>query len=1012
MESNPIIGLTIRLEKYRANDIIPSIGSAKYLVLGYYDSLNIQEMKCWMDYSPGTKLYKSDWLSPATDPAIVTFYPVKLIFTSSFGSAFLAKNSEIWKNPKMLLKDHPCFTLVLLKLTDTFKECCEKKFAQNRSAQEGGNVTDSDMEEWKASHVEHEISPSSSLNNYILNEFLGLMEADTEIKQYANDTNCCVAPSIGYSDFCILMAGTGWCSALKLVERLHKLKLRNGKEFYPVLSTAYSVPVYSHEDQVRFKPDLFKGLKLSIRFNLVPGVELNAYLLGSGRTGKVSVTRTSGSSDYCVTCDDPSIESDLLNTFVFDNRFPVLDISTTIEMSNELTEDNECENSIDRSEHGEKVCSKHNEKEECLQFKETITKLEKTIDLYGRQLKEQKHSLRQFNSLLELTSRVKDVCLQQHTSILRDIMNNLLKCFEWCLSRCIKEMEFDSSKRTWGYDDVVYGVTDFCRIVDSFLNDLSRSDRLFMEQDKYNHVSVSSATSLLLAYNTWLNRFTRQVVKAVPSYNKDGQEAAYSFLVTSGGKDETITRIPFSFLLPEENGDTLFEMKPLITWMSELSLYDFSGSILRMVHECMHFCGPRLREQRSKYICKFISCVLANVIGEALFNWNDVCNRVEFCHTFFGNPGVSAETGEETQDLRQKLRAVHNQYLNNFKQEIKNYLISRFYKKPLEKREKNFLLKNVKHWLICVLTDTVMLYSRGQNQGQSEIDHPFTTYLYETLLKTYKGFYQECDNELVKRRISSAIFQLDANRHKMWKESNRPRFIDQNTMLHINTMCAMLLSQGNPVSTAEGTQFSDEYWSAFPLYAYRFSNIYDVVAVCAVIFSETFSDVMACRMLDATLSDYLLMHVYEIWNPERVFSEEMAITYRISATLYVCFDDYLECVDDSKHKKMNQKAVGELGYALSELEKHGVPSGRYRLDALINHYDQLLSGFDYEFVGKYLVDYLTKCVNHYKEKQIFEEMRSFASQFNQIRLLRIDPEQSGRKLGEDLLRMYYALINN
>lgn len=77
----------------------------------------------------------------------------------------------------------------------------------------------------------------------------------------------------------------------------------------------------------------------------------------------------------------------------------------------------------------------------------------------------------------------------------------------------------------------------FSGVVSSFLEDLSRSDRFYMEREKYNHTSVSSATGLLIAYNRWLNEFTGAVRDATQKEN----HCDYVFLVTCGGRDQTET---------------------------------------------------------------------------------------------------------------------------------------------------------------------------------------------------------------------------------------------------------------------------------------------------------------------------------------------------------------------------------------------------------------------------------------------------------------------------------------
>lgn len=133
----------------------------------------------------------------------------------------------------------------------------------------------------------------------LLGAFLRLLRDCCE-SALLSEVHCCVLPSLGYSDFCILMAGKGWEPALQLVELLHSLTVpaAEGDKQIPVLSTDYMMPVCHPKAEAtlkeKFAKDHFKGIELTVRVNLCPGVTAQQL---ADRLKNVKVYRISGGSD-------------------------------------------------------------------------------------------------------------------------------------------------------------------------------------------------------------------------------------------------------------------------------------------------------------------------------------------------------------------------------------------------------------------------------------------------------------------------------------------------------------------------------------------------------------------------------------------------------------------------------------------------------------------------------------------------------------------------------------------
>ena len=926
-----VIGLTLQLQKF-------SVGTPSHVryeggntVLGHYDHLLINPVHHWLDFSPRMDwVYSQNVQNPNEQHYLVSHYPLKLLFPSQKiigsqpGFAY-----EEWKNPDILLENNPCLTIVLLNLTDAYR-----KQAGDR----------------------------------LLPNFLQLLYCNC--LEQLEQMRCCVLPSLGYSDFCILMAGSGWKAALDLVDRLHGLAVApsdGGSKQVVVLSTDYMLPV-CHQSGKNDFPRYFDGLQLMVRVNLCPGITAQHL---ANRLPAVQVYRTSGGSDCVLSAQDEKARQELVN-FLLDGRSGsfVVDIVSTPHLL--MTPKGSSLGMPKRTPPDQAY----------------IAHFEDAVRVYSNKLQKHNRHSRQINALWELSFMIKNICSQPHTGNLRQIMQNLLDSFSYCLNRCAEEMGPE-----WEFGNMEYRVGQFSSVVGNFLSDLSRSDCFFMERDQYNHASVSSATGLLIAYNKWLNGFTHAVSEVTDKQNK----SRYTFLVTSGGRDQTQTMEAFYFLDQKlEKDGQLYEKVPLVTQMSEMSLFDFSGTILRATHECMHFAGIRRRPERVEYLLTFVTRLLSQLLANVLLSEKSV-------YGYAIDVFRSLNAAQEVLDKAQLAYSTRWKKLSLEIEKTLKYLLN-----PLDLaqwNESQCLSKNVQDWMY----NRLMLAFSGQDlRGNGNTPYQFhmngfAESLYKLTQIAQRDYFEDCDQLCRAYNLPCVVFSHGAKTQMVFDQQIK---IDETLDTAIQLILSRLLI-GEPASSMLVTEDEPSYavWELkFPYFSLITSNIYNVLASSVEIFKEAFADVTACEILGADFADYVLMHVFEDWDLKSALSEDMANTYRISAVLRLCSGN---CLNSSG--QLTTEARGRIADALDRLKLHGMPP---RLDAneLCNKIDSLLYVFnENEDIGAPLLEYLQMCKSDYEEATVKAALKPFADSYQAIRLLAIDPMDPD--CPEKLLAMYNALIN-
>ena len=819
-------------------------------------------------------------------------------------------------------------------------------------------------------------SYKNEVKDDLLSDFISLFSKDCLCKGInLNKNNCCILPSIGYSDYCLLMADNNWMNAINIIENLHTIKSSNGT---PVLSTDYLMPAYHKE----LKKHIFDNVNLSVRVNLMPG--FSARMLANSVPKTIRVYRTSGGTD-CLLCADTSKDANELFSFILNNHLSdtnvIIDMSSTLKLrimpDTELSEYNKISNDSEKLP-------------EDSHLTEALSEFEEAIKEYNATLSNNKKHTRQANSLLELSAIIRNICSQAHTYNLREIIISFIIDFTYCLNRS-KDLQ-DS--------DIELLIGMLIDRMKSFLADLSRTDCFFMERDRYNHSSVGSSTSLLLAYNKWLNSFTKCVQKATMPDNN----SSYSFLVTSGGCDQTQTFNAFYLLDPEIIENQLYEQVPLLIQMSEMSLFDFSGTIIRAVHECMHYCGNRLREERVHDMVDFIVCFFADFLSRMLFG--DA--YIEYAHAVLDQQ----INFSEVHDVKQRISVAYDKWRGQFAAEIKEKLLSYFNNEDNENwQQTRYLVRYVKDWISDTLLSAFSGHVFSHESGKPVLlkQNIFATFLYLKQQHILKQFFNECDSICNEYDITIMNFAFGSEKIDVYSHIEKKmnsNELDSVLYKNIQIILSRLLMTEKPLSDSYKYELDQKEIAQkrFPYIDAIENNVKLVADSLADIFSESFADVAACCILNADFEDYILMRVYENWNLDDALGKTFNNSIRIPAVIMVCFFNEL-----NEDGLLTTEATRKIEMAISVLESHGMPKSRLDASEICDKIDKLLESWSVnKTFGESLVQYLAKCKKLYEEKSVKDMLSEYSRAYQKLRLHVIDPK--GSDTSQKILEMVYTLI--
>ena len=933
------IGLTIHLEKYGLNKFDRYSWCNNTRILGHYDTLKIETIYKWFEFSP-----KVDWnLSrPRTEPLIVSRYPIKLLFPEQSVMRIPKLEYEGWERPEDLLSDNPYITVVLVKLTDGFK--------------------------------------GSEFKDLFCRFTTAVIKNAEKTGLDLSEVNCGIFPSLGYSDFCILCAGKKWRPSLDLIENLHAMLDDDGT---PILSTDYMITALHG-----LPSEKSMDAQLSVRLNLSPGytAQTLAKLVPAG----VEVYRTSGGSDCALFSKTYKASSDLINFLLQGNSGAsnfIIDMASAL-LLRVKKESGDIKELIlsDKMRNCEKTKQKI--------LDEVIAPFLQAVSDYENMLTSNKRPTRQVNILREIAVTFENIALQNHSAQISAVLKPFFQHFTNSLKLCVTQVKMCDHDLNL-IVRMEQEVSIFCDYIVSYLADLSRSDCFFMEREKYNHPSISSSTKLLLAFNRWLNDVTELVQKTTLPENL----SEYSFLVTSGGCDQTQNFDAFHFLEPEDKSNDIFERIPNIVQLSEMSIFDFSGTILRTVHECMHNCGERLRNVRVDCLFMFVSQMYATIISRAIFQEERYVLYAETVITKLFQENLN-ETDMDT--IRGRLKSNHAGIEKSLISKISDYILEQLReRKSTEWTEAQILSKNIRDWLIVELAEIFSVYKSEYTADGHESLHfsELAKILYDNIQQANKEYLELCDNICLEFNIPTKVFSFDLERYSIIAPTDVDKFDSERTNDRtVNRLVQVVLSH----LTMSGDIFGHVAFlfdskpegqiQRFPYATLAEQNIWDVLQVCVDVFSETFADMVACMTLGAEFEDYILMHIFEDWDlAESLDTCSFANQMRIPAVLELCFSNSL--TDESGHKVVTQEAKTRVKKAVDCLIAHGMPSDRLVLTDMWKRINQLLTEWENnKEIGECLLIYLRACHDIYAEPDIMRQFVAIRSTYNKIKLRKIDAD--------------------
>lgn len=527
--------------------------------------------------------------------------------------------------------------------------------------------------------------------------------------------------------------------------------------------------------------------------------------------------------------------------------------------------------------------------------------------------------------------------------------------------------------------------SDYRDMVGQYIIDLMRSDRFFMEGITLSHSSIGSATKLLFAYNEMLYQLNRLM-----DCSTEKTKYTYSFLVTSGGCDITISNNLTEPINLARKMEIQFDYKKLkyksynpknseyISWqnnwmdinrvedrilviqLSERSIFDVSGTMFRTFHEGMHFCGDRLRVSRMENMRKSFAFLLASRLADVLLVPN------------VGNVQLLSDKEQKIQETLRK--AQTNQFAEELGKELlveleKIQILSEDPKDQVWDLYANTLIKNMTSQYIHYfrpsptgLTPSMQLLYRLQlthiNQLAQKLKEestkirkipPYPSLMIETNKKFLKRLEElkklSQDNEFINLQQDERYFDWQLFWNLYWVQ----RIITEPEL--------ELPKQHMSIDQLKDSEEIKNYLHQNSI-AKMLQDIYDGYA-------ESFCDCMACTVLDMKLEDYLIAFLYENWDVEQSLPlRNLESILRIGATIHTCY---------SNNQSLTDEQTQAICVRCNYWNDNGwLPKDSLNAETLINHINSILQNYESlksisKNITSPLEEYLSECIRKFRE---------------------------------------------
>lgn len=595
------VGLTLVLKKRMKCVCVDDTKQRQFTLFGHYDALDIHNIDTWYQFRPRGMAGIEGQVT--VDDLYCDKYCIKLYFPSAREEQDLSRMGfayEIWRrigarpNGELdtLFAEFPFISFAMINLS---------KFFVGRHSRG-------------------------------LRELAARMERIAARSGYdMENLHCALMPSLGFCDFVIMFLSNSPETVLKFLDDLKddRESSQEDSKQHIIISECYPITGFEKNGLINISKFSLNNVKISIRINFREGASGKCFVRDAieelKEDGKnIQFYHMFGKSD-CLLLPEHSFKTVIplyFNKKLFNPENAVFKkyicgIRSSVRIGGKSSADDVYMND-DVIENGYTIEAAADMDKYDKIFVHIIDQLTKTADEY-------KLPKRIIYGLQTLMKSFQQLIRSSHCFDLENIIGNAFETLKYDIDKNIKEVEylneqeksasledkaFFESEKKLSLENLWIALELFREHIGEYLADMQRSDKSFIEGQSLSHPSIGSATKLLFFYNYYINDIAQKLVKQ----ERQNHKRTYTFVVSSGGVDLTEAYDLFSHLNPADDDSASI----IILKIPEMSLFDIHGTMFRLLHECLHFCGERNRIKRLDYVIQGISWYSALHISRSL----------------------------------------------------------------------------------------------------------------------------------------------------------------------------------------------------------------------------------------------------------------------------------------------------------------------------------------------------------------------------------------------------------
>jgi hypothetical protein len=590
-------------------------------------------------------------------------------------------------------------------------------------------------------------------------------------------------------------------------------------------------------------------------------------------------------------------------------------------------------------------------------------------------------SIRIFMGVQQMLNLYIELARSDHAYDIRFMLGDAMELFfryvQVCqteLSEDLKKLRGDEAQLSAVKDDVMalieqadYSIALFRKDMNELLLDFLRSDRQFVETKTLLHVSVSSATKLIMGYAELMKEF----IDVLRDKNEhDSNDCNYVLYLTCGGVQYTNAKKLFDFIEPncgESKSRKLLEREFKIrennlinVHLPERTLFRPGASIFNLLHESLHYVGYRDYKDRAIKMIASVSHYIARIWLYGLYR---------------------SSTDERKERVSRALRTLPKKKRNFIVKAFETRIDKAYEEKSARIFEKiraelesklNTNERNSSVLLSSNLPDRLLeicLSVFGPDDEESKKDAETADEIFSFQLLTmaradddfaeaWKMIIEAADGRLLP--IDASLYEGFLRRHAKTEDYTQE-------YQKLNGLFEPVFDSSGHVP--EGFKDSVFLRHVHPLQ--------EIIPEYIRAYREAFADAMACAYLNADPWEYLAAFLLENETPVYALAESPQTVLRIGCVLSVITDAAED--EDAACRRWKGVLNRALKVALNKLsKKHIVPGGaddekrRELIAEYIAHIEALLKSYD-EFykrnhIAKPLEEHILALYRYHRKK--------------------------------------------